>query len=68
MPIIEQKLNTWIIKTLLGTVEIKATPTEKWRSVWQKVTDFFETGVKQMAKEFDPNRDTGNKKKKEDKE
>ncbi len=60
---IEKQLNTRIIKTLLGTVEIKATPTEQWRSLRQKVTDFFETGVKQMAKELDPTRDTGNTKK-----
>ncbi len=63
---IEKKLNTRIITTLLGTVEIKATPTEQWRTLRQKVTDFLQTGFKQMAKELDPTRDTGNSKKKDE--
>lgn len=63
---IEKKLNTRIISTLLGTVEIKATPTEQWRTLWQKITDFLQTGFKQIAKELDPTRDTGNASKKDE--
>ncbi len=63
---IEKKLNTRIITTLLGTVEIKATPTEQWRTLWQKITDFLQTGFRQIAKELDPTRDTGSSSKKED--